>query len=126
MYKGQFAGVVGIDLPLNYFNNLVQKIEFLDGSQTFFISNQGTIISHEYGEIIGDNITEILENREFDINSLINVGKRFAFIKTVATRRTIIFVFHLFMQEIQILLELWIGFSQKLIFLKVTKYCSTQ
>lgn len=79
MYKGQFAGVVGIDLPLNYFNNLVQKIEFLDGSQTFFISNQGTIISHEYGEIIGDNITEILENREFDINSLINVGKRFAF-----------------------------------------------
>ncbi|HPW66260.1 MAG TPA: PAS domain S-box protein [Salinivirgaceae bacterium] len=79
IYKGQFAGAVGMDLPLNYFDNLIQKIELSDSSYLFFLSNQGTIISHKDQKTIGKNITEILENRDININTLVDVGKQFSF-----------------------------------------------
>ncbi len=55
----EFAGIVGIDITLNRFDEIVEKIKPFDGSYAFLLSNTGTIISSPNNENVGDSISNV-------------------------------------------------------------------
>lgn len=75
--NNDFVGLIGADIKLDFFKNWFDKINTMEGTYMFLISNNGTIISHPNDENIGKKINEIfpLLNSKFKLSNYIKVGK---------------------------------------------------
>jgi methyl-accepting chemotaxis protein len=76
----EFAGIVGIDITLNRFDDIVEKIKPFDGSYAYLLSNDGTIISSHNKMNIGDTITQVYPGFvQADVNTKIKEGRSYPF-----------------------------------------------
>ncbi|MDD2563906.1 MAG: cache domain-containing protein, partial [Salinivirgaceae bacterium] len=62
--KGNFVGLMGIDIALTTFDKQINKITPFEGAYAMFVSNDGTFISHPNTKNIGRNIIE--DSKELD------------------------------------------------------------
>ncbi|NOZ46638.1 MAG: GAF domain-containing protein [Chlorobi bacterium] len=78
---GEYIGLVGIDLVVDRFQELVNEIHPFDQSYAFLISNGGIIIGHPNSNVIGKTIEEYMPklNKEFKILDNIKEGKGFSY-----------------------------------------------
>jgi len=77
---GEFAGIVGIDITLDRFNEIVEQIKPFEESKTFLLSNSGAIISSLDQENISDSITKVFPDfKDFEVVNKIKEGKSFSF-----------------------------------------------
>ncbi len=70
IYKGKFAGLLGVDIALSTFDEQIRKIKPFESGYAFFVSNQGVFISHPKKKNIGRNILEDFEA----LNEIHNFG----------------------------------------------------
>ncbi len=77
----QFAGLVGADIQIGRFYNLITDIKPFEGSQTIMISNEGTIIACADAQYENTNITNLPMVKAANLNILdsISAGKPFSF-----------------------------------------------
>jgi len=82
--NGKFIGLIGIDLLLTRFQNLVNGIKPYPNSYAFLLSNKGNFIAHPDSTIYQKNIAERLPelNSRFSILSNVQKGKAFSFTQT--------------------------------------------
>ncbi|MBI9069261.1 MAG: GAF domain-containing protein [Salinivirgaceae bacterium] len=71
--NGEFAGLVGSDLLLDYFQDILSKIEIYGGGYAFFLSNKGTIIAFPDEEKIGSNFREEYKNADVKYSVIDNI-----------------------------------------------------
>jgi len=63
----EFIGLAGIDLSLERFQPVIEKIKPYENSYAFLISNDGSLITHPNDEYINGNVTDV-ENYPEDIS----------------------------------------------------------
>lgn len=80
--NGKFIGLIGADLILTRFQNLVNTIKPYPQSYAFLLSNKGVFIAHPDSSIFKKNITEVLPdfNSKYNILTQIQKGKSFNFV----------------------------------------------
>jgi len=80
--NGKFIGVVGGDISLEQFQQLISKIEDFRTNKAFLISNQGAIAGHTREELLGEKIEEIWPDKTENTVLLdkIKEGEEFSFI----------------------------------------------
>ncbi|MBE9466735.1 MAG: bacteriohemerythrin [Bacteroidetes bacterium] len=79
--NGNFIGVVGVDISLDVFNELIKEIKPFDRSYAYLVSNKGAIVAHPNISYIGksmDNV-ETEKSEKFDILNKIQKGLEFSF-----------------------------------------------
>src|SRR6056297_757207 len=72
--NNEFIGLSGIDLSLERFQPVIEKIEPYENSYAFLISNNGSLITHPNDEYINGNVTDV-ENYPEDISLLDKIRK---------------------------------------------------
>ncbi|AHM62723.1 pas sensor protein [Flammeovirgaceae bacterium 311] len=82
LIRGEFAGLVGMDIALNNFDFITQ-IKPYEHSTTFLLANNGTIVAHADKALIGKNVTEALGNTEQSLAGSISKGEFFSFQTTL-------------------------------------------
>lgn len=82
MENGKFIGLIGVDLILTRFQQLVNTIKPYPNSYAFLLSNKGAFIAHPDSAIFKKNITEVLPefNDQHNILARVQKGKAFSFI----------------------------------------------
>jgi len=82
MKEGNFLGVVGIDIPIDNFQELVDSIKPIEGSYAFLISNNGAFITHPYKNLVGKSFKEFAPRtqKKFHVLEKIKKGKKFSLI----------------------------------------------
>jgi len=80
--NGKFIGLIGADLILTRFQQLVNNIKPYPNSYAFLLSNKGVFIAHPDSAIFKKNITEVLPefNNQHNILARVQKGKAFSFI----------------------------------------------
>ncbi len=56
--SSQIAGVMGIDMTLDYFTTMVSEIDLAESGEAFILNSEGLIFAHENPEIQGTQIDE--------------------------------------------------------------------
>ncbi len=91
----EFVGLVGIDLDLKYFQDLIKEIKPYKTGYAFLISNKGKYVYHPDSSIIGSTFAEI--NTEDDsihgISKTLEQGNEFELYATHSETNGDIFVF---------------------------------
>jgi methyl-accepting chemotaxis protein len=79
---GEYIGLVGIDLFLGRFQDLVSSINPYEESEAFLLSNQGTFIAHPDTSIFSKKIEEVFPelNASQHILDRIKRGEKFSFV----------------------------------------------
>lgn len=82
--NGKFIGLVGLDLVLNRFQDLVGEIKPYEGSYAFLLSNQGVFVSHPDTSLFKKNITDKLPDlvKGFKLLEKVQRGEAFNFTYT--------------------------------------------
>ena len=62
----EIAGVMGIDMTLDYFSTLISGIDIAESGEAFILNSEGLIFAHEDPEMLG---TQIDENQLVALNS---------------------------------------------------------
>jgi methyl-accepting chemotaxis protein len=80
--NGEFMGLVGIDLELESFNELVRKTKVLNVGFAFLLSNNGTYVSHPDDTIVGMTFAEVNpeENEKYQVTEKIGKGEKIEFL----------------------------------------------
>ncbi len=79
--NSEFAGIIGIDASLDRFNVISESKTLLNGSYTFILSNNGTLVNHPKREFHGKVVTKVLPAyAEYDVLNKIKKGESFSFI----------------------------------------------
>ncbi len=79
----KFLGLMGIDLKLGRFEELVKQIKPFPNSYAFFISHEGTFIYHPDSKNIGKNLLKDnkKDNEKYNFEGKIKSGEQFSFIR---------------------------------------------
>lgn len=77
----KFIGVVGVDISLDVFNDLIKEIKPFDRSCAYLISNKGVIVAHPNKSYIGKSIDKVESKKEekYNIIDEVQKGKQFSF-----------------------------------------------
>ncbi|MDF1546783.1 MAG: cache domain-containing protein [Bacteroidales bacterium] len=76
---GEFAGIVGIDLTLGRFQEIIQGIKPFENSYAMLISNSGVIISSPEENNVGDSLLQKFPQlSNFDVLNKIKSGTEFS------------------------------------------------
>ncbi|MBE9469555.1 MAG: PAS domain S-box protein [Bacteroidetes bacterium] len=77
-----FIGVIGIDIPLDNFQQLVDSIKPFEKSYAFLISNNGIFITHPYKNLVGKSFKEFapLTQKKYHVLERIKKGEVFSLI----------------------------------------------
>mgnify|MGYP000577203533 CR=1 FL=1 len=82
LVNGEYIGLAGIDLSLERFQPVIDKIHPYENSYAFLLSNDGSTVTHPNEEYLGKNLTTYTENpKEFSLLEKINKGEAVSFIK---------------------------------------------
>ncbi len=77
----EFIGVIGVDISLDVFNDLINEIKPFDRSYAYLISNKSVIVAHPNKSYIGKTI-DIVESekaKKFNIIDKVQQGDQFSF-----------------------------------------------
>ena len=79
--NNKFIGVVGVDISLDVFNDLIKEIKPFDRSYAYLISNQGVIVAHPNKSYIGKSIDKVESRKaeKYNIIDEVQKGKQFSF-----------------------------------------------
>ncbi len=93
--RGRFAGLVGVDLFLGRFQDLVSEINPYDESEAFILSTQGTFVAHPDTSVFSKKIEDIYPNlnKEHRIVDRIKRGERFSFVHKNTNGETLFYSF---------------------------------
>jgi len=82
MEEGKYVGIVAIDITLDRFQEIVEKIKPFDGSYAFMISNGGAIAGHPNKEFLNLKIEDLFseDNEAHSIAENIKNGEPFNYI----------------------------------------------
>jgi len=64
MEGDEFAGLVGLDLTLERFQPVIEKIKPYKNSYAFLVANNGTFVAHMHKDLVGSNIDQFETNIE--------------------------------------------------------------
>lgn len=78
MNDGVAVGVIGVDLALQRFQDLIKTIHPIEGSYSFLLSNNGQFVAHNNDELVGQFMDENIGNVS-DILDKIQTGKEFSY-----------------------------------------------
>lgn len=78
MNDGVAVGVIGVDLALQRFQDLIKTIHPIEGSYSFLLSNNGQFVAHNDDELVGQFMDENIGNVS-DILDKIQTGKEFSY-----------------------------------------------
>jgi len=78
---GKFIGMVGADISLDRFQELISQIEDFRANKAFLISNDGVIVGHSKKELLGKKTKEVWSdiNENESLVNKIKEGKEFSF-----------------------------------------------
>ncbi len=79
--KGNFVGAVGIDMSMDYFQNLIEKIKFLKTGYAFLVYNEGERIAHPKKELIGRVIGDDVPKQQNELLEAVKNGKKYTMTK---------------------------------------------
>ena len=79
---GKFLGVVGIDIPLNNFQQIIDSIKPIKGSYAFLVSNNGVFITHPYKNLVGKSFKVFAPNtqKRFHVLQKVKKGEKFSLV----------------------------------------------
>lgn len=79
--QGKYIGLIGLDLFLGRFQNLICDIKPYPESQAFLLSNQGTFVAHPDTALFKKNINDALPklNEREKVTERVKKGERFNF-----------------------------------------------
>ncbi|MDD2564372.1 MAG: bacteriohemerythrin, partial [Salinivirgaceae bacterium] len=66
LFKGEYMGIVAIDITMDKIQEIVGKIKPFEGSYAFLLSNQSTFVSHPSLEIVGKSISEYVPELDLE------------------------------------------------------------
>lgn len=75
MLEGKFAGVAGVDMSLDKMLQIANGIKLYDTGYGVLLSNSGIIVAHPKKDLIGQNISEVLNNQA--INAAVANGEKY-------------------------------------------------
>ena len=93
---GKFVGVVGVDISLDVFNELIKEIKPFERSYAYLLSNKGIVVAHNKSSYIGKNIDNIESEKteKFEILNKIKIGEEFSFTDRDSTNEKYFYSFH--------------------------------
>ena len=76
-----YIGLAGVDIDLNIFQDIIEKISPFKGSYSFLLSNNGTIAAHPNLELMGKLISEVFPvlTEKYIIDEKVKNGENFSF-----------------------------------------------
>jgi methyl-accepting chemotaxis protein len=78
--NGEFAGLAGIDITLDRFQEMIGKVHPFENSFALLLSNSGVILSGNNQVLAGDSITDVFpEFQKFNVIKHIKGGNPFSF-----------------------------------------------
>ena len=79
--NGQFAGLVGSDIELDYFQDLIKSISIYGSGYAYLVSNQGMLIAFPDDQKVGESFSKSFSglDTKHSITKNIEAGKRFSF-----------------------------------------------
>lgn len=79
--NGKFVGLVGADVELTQFQEIIQDVEPYEGSQTMLVSNGGIIIASTNSEHINKSLAQVYkdENEKNNVLSKLSNGLEFSY-----------------------------------------------
>lgn len=80
MVDGAFGGLAGVDVELQYFQNIIKEISPFESSFGYMIANDGQIVAHPNEELVGLTLEDFLPGRSEEILLQIQEGKEFEMI----------------------------------------------
>lgn len=83
--EGRFAGLAGVDLSLEKFQDKIEKIEPYPNTIVSLIGGSGTIIADTHREVTRQKISEVIpiENSRFKITEKISAGYEFSYFSSI-------------------------------------------
>ncbi len=77
--QGKYVGIVAMDITLDRFQDLVEKIRPFKGSYAFMVSNEGAIAGHPNKNLLNKKIDDVFpdDNYEYNITEKIKEGQEF-------------------------------------------------
>ncbi|MCK4663482.1 MAG: bacteriohemerythrin [Bacteroidales bacterium] len=94
--NGKYAGVIGVDITLSEFQELINEIKPFKGSSAYLLSNTGAYVGHPDEEMLGKFISETYpeDDNKYNITENIQNGEFFSFtIKNKNTGKSIYYSF---------------------------------
>mgnify|MGYP006283504579 FL=1 len=90
VHEGEFMGVVGIDVPLETLQEMINEFQPLEGSFAFLMTNSGEMVTFPDKSVIGKSIeqTGLLQDNKNDILRKIRRGETFQFYTDDKSDRT--------------------------------------
>ncbi|MDX9768806.1 MAG: PAS domain-containing protein [Tenuifilaceae bacterium] len=81
---GRFMGLIGLDLELTALQDLVSKVETLEGGFAFLLSYEGIVAGHPNSELISKSIGDLYPNvaEQEKIIDRVQKGEEFTFVRT--------------------------------------------
>ena len=76
-HKGEYMGIVAIDITMDKIQEIVGKIKPFEGSYAFLLSNESTFVSHPSPEIVGKTVSEYVPalDLEYKLTEQIKKGE---------------------------------------------------
>ncbi len=92
---GNFVGLLGTDLSLNRYKDLLNKFNLGNGSYSFLVSNKGIIIDHPDAKVLGKSFSEVFSETDQDnsVSENIEQGREFSY-KTIDSKGNEIYCTH--------------------------------
>ncbi|MGM0550195.1 MAG: GAF domain-containing protein [Bacteroidota bacterium] len=81
LVDGESVGLVGFDMVLEHFQNLIADIHPFEESYAFLVANDGQIVAHPNEELLGTLINEVETSKGQLISQRIAEGKELTFSK---------------------------------------------
>lgn len=78
---GKFGGLVGMDVPLTHFQQIILQFKPFEQGYAFLLSNNGTVVAHPNEEFIGAAVSNIYSDieKQHKISRQIYEGKEMVF-----------------------------------------------
>lgn len=80
----KFVGLIGLDLELTALQDLLTKVETLEGGFAFLLSYEGIVAGHPNSDLISKSITDLYpsEAEQQKITERVQKGEEFTFVRT--------------------------------------------
>ena len=74
-HKSKFAGLVGIDISLERFKKITEKIKAIKGAKSFIVANNANIVTFSDENLENSAISEYFKNKITVNDSIVNINK---------------------------------------------------
>jgi len=83
VFNGNYLGVVGLDIPMSRYAELIGEAEKFYNSSMFLLSNDGVFVGNQVKELVGKSIDVINNGKDVGIKEKIKKGEVFSLYNTI-------------------------------------------